>query len=80
MPRATRLFAVTAGGFTAIVFLVVWTSTRAHAQSQNLLPRHAVCQQIAKTNDAPRLEEWMNQRLVEGKAGFVTTLNAVCAW
>ncbi len=77
MPRATRLVAAGAG-LAVIVLLVVWTSVRAHAQ--NLLPRHAVCQDVAKTNDAPRLETWMNQRLVEGKAGFVTTSNVVCAW
>jgi len=79
MPRASR-FVAAGVGLTAIAFLVVWASPRANAQSQNLLPRHAVCQEVAKLNDARRLEEWMNQRLVDGKGGFVTTANSVCAW
>jgi hypothetical protein len=76
MPRVFRI--VAAAGLAAIVVVIISMSTR--AQAQNLLPRHAVCQDVAKVNDARRLEEWMNQRLVEGKAGFVTTSNVVCAW
>ena len=45
-----------------------------------LLSAASVCQDVAKTNDARRLQEWMNDRLVEGKMGFVATANTVCAW
>jgi hypothetical protein len=78
MPRSIRLLSAAVVGLAAIALIVMWTSAPAHAQ--NLLPRHAVCQDVAKTNDARRLQEWMNDRLVEGKMGFVTTANTVCAW
>ena len=78
MPRLIRLLSAATVALAAIALIVIWTSARAHAQ--NLLPRHAVCQDVAKLNDARRLQEWMNDRLVEGKMGFVATANTVCAW
>ena len=79
MPRPFRF--LTAGGFVlaAVAVLVAATSARAHAQNQNLLPRHAICQDATKYN-ASRLQDWMNDRLVEGKMGFVTIGTTICTW